>query len=127
MQDLVSILNRIMGERGLSRADVAAGAKVSEATVSRILRGKTIGYGQARKRLFEFATTFDAATEGEPGTKKVVKAFNRIWDGSDERASAVAKIIVALGALCPDTRPKRGGQLEGRDKSTEEPPERSEE
>lgn len=110
MQDLVLVLKRIMRVHGLNRADVAAKVRVSEATISRILRGKTTGYGRARKRVLEFTKSIDEESSfgHEAGAGKIVKAFNKIWDGSDDRARAVAKIIVALGELCPPKASERG-------------------
>jgi hypothetical protein len=88
---------------------LAERARVSQATVSRALRGVAHRHSQARYRLLNFMrfteSTFKDPTKG--GKKRVVEAFDEIWDGSRAHAEAVANVIAALAGLRPVGNPKR--------------------
>ena len=113
-----------MREKGLNQADLALAARVNQSTVCRALRRPSKRLSQAQKRLCKYARVSIAAYE-EGGARKVVKAFVRIWDGSDSQAVAVAKVIDALGSLCAQVESQRGGRVEGRRESTAETTEKS--
>ena len=95
----------LIHSRHLSQESIAKAAKVSQATVSRALRGRIKRQGRARTRLFIYIRQ-ELQKEGLSGTgkEKVVKAFENIWDGSEEHAAAIAKIIRASGGLLPAKR-----------------------
>ncbi|MBZ5670949.1 MAG: helix-turn-helix transcriptional regulator [Acidobacteriia bacterium] len=92
-----------MAKHGLSQDQLARRARVSQSTVSRALRGAPSRHSQARHRLLSCArigeSAVDSSTKG--GIRRVVKAFNEIWDGSDAHADAVVNIIGALAGLRP--------------------------
>jgi transcriptional regulator with XRE-family HTH domain len=125
MQELATALLEIMAERGLNQADLAAEAKVNQSTVCRALKRPSKRLSRAQKRLYEYARVSPYAHKEEDGTRSVLKAFERIWDRSEEQALAVAKVIDALGSLCVHVESEKGGGLEGRRQSTTETPEKS--
>ena len=94
--------------RHLTQESIAKAANVSQATVSRALRGRIERQGRARTKLFIY---IQQELQGEElvgtGKEKVVKAFESIWDSSEEHATAIARIIRASGGLLP------GGRLGG--------------
>ncbi len=124
MQGLAARLLEIMQEKGLSQKDIATAAKVNQSTVSRAMRGFRKRQSQAQKRLCIYAGV-SAYLDDEDSTERVVRAFRLIRDGSEVQAAAVANIIDALARLCTHVQSEKGGQVEGRRKSTEETPEKS--
>ena len=52
MQECSKALFQSMRDKGLSQAQLAKNAKVSQSTISRALRGETKRHSQARHRLF---------------------------------------------------------------------------
>lgn len=109
MQDPSGQVQKFMLEHGLSQAALAERAHVSQSTVSRALRGVPDRHSQARYRLLNFMriteSTFKVHCKG--GIKRVVEAFDEIWDGSHAHAEAVANVIAALAGLRPIGSPKR--------------------
>jgi transcriptional regulator with XRE-family HTH domain len=124
MQEQSTALREYMSEKGLSQAQLAADAKVSQSTVSRALKGESERYSQARHRLLTYAGIKQSTAELSTGdgANQVVRAFNRIWDGSEAHALRVAKIVDALAGLRPVESTKKGGRVEGQRKSTQKAP-----
>jgi transcriptional regulator with XRE-family HTH domain len=107
MQQDSARLEAFMKDRGLSQQKLAEMALVSQATVSRARSGSPQRHGQARGRLFTFLENelSRSQTTGS-GRDQVLSAFDRIWDGSEVHAAAVAKVIEALDALRPIEKQK---------------------
>ena len=106
MQDRISKeLWLFMRDRHLSQTTIAKAAKISQSSVSRALKGQSTRHGGAVAKLFIYMQKELRAEvlEGK-GKEKVVKAFESIWDGSEEHASAIAKIINASRELRPIPR-----------------------
>ena len=97
-------LQRFMRDRHLSQTVVAEAAKISQSTVSRALHGKAERAGAAKTRLFTYMQKVIGEVPRGRGTDKVVKAFESVWDGSEEHATAIAKIIHASRELRPIQR-----------------------
>ena len=102
---LAERLRSFMRERQLTQKSVAKAAKISQSTVSRALQGHFERQGRARAKLFTYMHN-ESLNEGlsGKGKDKVVRAFDSIWDGSEEHAVAIAKIIKASGGLLPAKR-----------------------
>jgi transcriptional regulator with XRE-family HTH domain len=102
---LAERLRLFMQERQLSQKSVAEAANISQSTVSRALQGHVERQGRAKSKLFTYMRN-ELLNEGLSGTgkEKVVKAFEKIWDRSEEHATAIAKIIRASGGLLPAKR-----------------------
>jgi predicted transcriptional regulator len=91
-----------MAAHGLSQTRMAKAAAVSQATVSRALRGVPERTGRARSRLFIYIHEEMRRSGTVHGPKEqVLQAFDRIWGTSDAHASAMAKVIEALDGLRP--------------------------
>jgi transcriptional regulator with XRE-family HTH domain len=107
MQQDSGRLEAFLEERGLSQAKVAELAGVSQSTVSRAVRRSQQRKGQARKKLFTFIENdFSRSATAGSGRDQVLNAFDRIWDGSEVHAVAVAKVIEALDGLRPIDKQK---------------------
>jgi transcriptional regulator with XRE-family HTH domain len=110
MQDFSAELRAFMEARGLNQSQVAKSAKVSQATVSRALTKRPQRCGRAITGLCIYIRNeLDAPKFDERDRNQVVKAFDRIWDGTDVHAAAVARIIDALaGMRRPEDREEQG-------------------
>lgn len=115
MQDVRNEIRTFLEEQELSQTELAEQAGVSQPTVSRALhnqrerstsqRQKLIGYIRAQARR-------SRRQHYAPGVTRVTNAFERIWDGSEAHARAVASVIDAMVDLRPagKRRGKRGKQ-----------------
>ena len=100
--NISSLVQQYLAAHSLSQAELAKLASVSQATVSRAIREPAHGHGSARSRLFTFMQReIQIGTPPLAGTDRVVGAFAKIWDGSEEHAAAVARIIEACEGLRP--------------------------
>ncbi len=102
-EDAAKLIKRALRISGLTQAELAKGAGVHQSTVSRVLEQKSIRrQGKARARLVTHARN---ALRGDmaKGRERVLTAFDSVWDGSEEHAAAVARIIDALANLRPST------------------------
>lgn len=95
-------------QEGISQNTLAERANVSQSTVSRAMKSGTARHSAARIRLFSFIHEYaDSAEETALGVQRVARAFERIWDGSEAHAAAVARIIDASRGLRP-AQPETG-------------------
>lgn len=90
-----------MRRKHLSQGDVAERAHISQATVSRALRGEVERQSDARTRLFNYIQEELKVEMISEGKTKVIEAFESIWDGSEAHATAIANIIKACDGLIP--------------------------
>jgi transcriptional regulator with XRE-family HTH domain len=91
-----SEIRALMRTRGLTQAELAREAGVSQATVSRALQHPTIRTGQARARLFNYIQ------KKRPRLPEVAAAaIATTWDGTDAHAQALAELILVSGQLWP--------------------------
>ena len=103
MQRFANQLREYMDRNGLSQAELADKAHVSQATVSRALAGKVTRRGAAKLRLFSYAgiTEYNESEDRGDSRTKVIDTFERVWDRSAAHAEAIAKVIEALADLEP--------------------------
>jgi transcriptional regulator with XRE-family HTH domain len=83
--------------RGVSQAELARRARVSQATVSRTLNDTPRRHGEARRRLFKYIHD----QQGGGLDQTLTDAVAATWDGSPEHARALASLISASGELWP--------------------------
>lgn len=96
------LILRLMKREGLDQAALAAAAGVSQPTVSRALTTEPVRRGRAYRKLLAYVTGRSGKKPlATSGTKRVAKAFEKIWDGSDVHAAIVAQIIKDLAGLAP--------------------------
>lgn len=89
-----------MEAEGLSQADIADAAKVSQSTVSRALRGAPARKTKPYRRLCNYIHEQTLADAGGP--KEAVEALRRVWDGTGDHAAALANLIEVSGRLWPE-------------------------
>jgi transcriptional regulator with XRE-family HTH domain len=99
-------IRQYMNKHGITQREMAQVAGVSQATVSRALKGKALRHGMARSRLFIKIKFNESALIKARG--RVLTAFDAIWDYSEGHADAVARVIDDLGKLCKPDRRSRG-------------------
>lgn len=99
-----------MSQHGLTQQELADKAHVSQPTVSRAINGRRLRRGAARRKLFT-CVGIDESRQVSVllnARKRVLAAFERIWDRTDAHAEAIARVIDALGEF----RTKSGGNPE---------------
>jgi predicted transcriptional regulator len=106
MQD-GSDVREFMRRETMSESDLARFAGVSQSTVSRAIAGTGVRHGAARSKLFRFIHNRNASLPPKKGVQRVLTAFERIWDRTEEHADAVARIISALDNLRPITTKRK--------------------
>ena len=101
MQEVDSELRALMEAKGLDQITLARRAKVSQASVSRALKGGTRRRrGRAYVRLFNYIQQHRRqGAFGGLDKERVHEAIDRIWDASKAHADAVVKVVEALEGL----------------------------
>jgi hypothetical protein len=101
-------VRKFMNDNNLDQASLAAAARVSQPTVSRALNGSPQRRGRAYLKLLAYVgTSSGKEAPSISGKKRVGRAFEKIWDGSDAHATVVAKIIGDLAGLAPSPALRR--------------------
>ena len=92
-----------MRRERLDQAALAQAAGVSQPTVSRALSGAPVRQGAAYRKLLAYidARSGRHRPDIERGKRRVTKAFEKIWDGSEVHAAIIAQIIEDLAGLRP--------------------------
>lgn len=111
MQDVADRLRAFMDSNGLSQAQLAEKAGVSQPTVSRALSGKGERRGAARSRLFSYVGISEYSVFGPKAEarERVAEAFERVWEHSKVLADAIVMITDALADL-PGKRERGQGE-----------------
>ncbi len=91
-------LEALMQRDGISQSAVGNLAGVSQSTISRVLARQPLRNGPARARLVAFMRQ---RAVGNPEPTVAFDAIVEIWDGSEEHAVALAKLILASRELWP--------------------------
>lgn len=89
-----------MESRGLTQAQVANAAGVSQSSVSRLLKREPARQSDAYGKLCTYMHQWAPGDDGVPTA--VLEAVWRVWDGSDDHAAALADLIDASGHLWPE-------------------------
>jgi transcriptional regulator with XRE-family HTH domain len=106
MQDkrAAELVKRLLQQEQLTQTELASKAGVHQSTVSRVTKMKKVArQGKAKARLIDYAQN---ALSGDlaKGEEKILTAFKSIWDGSEEHAAAIARVIGATAELRPPKR-----------------------
>lgn len=111
MQDVAGRLRAFMDRNGLSQAQLAEKAGVSQPTVSRALSGKGERRGAARSRLFSYVGISEYPPSGAKAEarERVAEAFERVWEHSKALADSIVRITDALADL-PGKRERGQGE-----------------
>ncbi len=93
-------MREFLALKGISQSRLAELASVSQATVSRALTGAPGKHSEARERLLTYIQD-RIQTEGASltGSELVLAAFRRVWDGSDEHAALIARLVEATAGF----------------------------
>lgn len=97
MHELSSLVRMHLTEHGLSQRELATAAGVSQATISRVLRGKPLGSGAARERLAAYVGSQITLSSLE----RVFAVVRETWDGSEAHAEALIGLVLASRELWP--------------------------
>jgi transcriptional regulator with XRE-family HTH domain len=112
VQDPSDQLRAFMATERISQETIAKRAGVSQSTVSRALSRTPERHSEACKKLFRYAQIKEGPRSAarQEGRRRVLKAFDQVWDGSEEYAEGVARIIEALQNLPQRARKKKGAR-----------------
>jgi transcriptional regulator with XRE-family HTH domain len=106
MQEASALLEAFMKATGLKQQEIAVRAGVSQSTVSRMRKGGAKRGSDPQNRICTYIQKEGTALMANKERTLLLEAFNRIWDGSEEHAVAVVKIIDALQGLRPASKQK---------------------
>jgi transcriptional regulator with XRE-family HTH domain len=95
MYEMGATLQAHLARRNISQSELAREANVSQATVSRALRGQGKRAGGARARLFIYIHSWPSVPQ------RAIDAVQQVWDGSPAHEDALATLIRASGDLWP--------------------------
>jgi len=99
-------------EKGLSQAEIAKNAGVSQATVSRRERKPPQRHSDANVRLCSYADkVIKKRTIADQ--RAIKKSFDEVWNKSEAHAAALSRIIEAFALFCGS---ERGDEEEPSDK-----------
>ena len=96
MRDTIA---ELLEREGISQKELATRAGVHQATLSRALRRLPSRHTGAYARLCSYMQQH--ATSGAASAGPVLDAVRVTWDGSQEHAAALAKLILASRDLWP--------------------------
>jgi DNA-binding LacI/PurR family transcriptional regulator len=100
-KDARELVKRLLRERQLTQTQLAKKAGVHQSTVSRVTgKKKTVRQGRSKAKLLGY-TRKELSGELAEGEDKILTAFKSIWDGSEEHAAAIARVIGATADLRP--------------------------
>ena len=90
---------------------------VSQSTVQRFLSGRTKNITEAIRPLLIYAgISFDSgidegqAFSASPGSMRIRRALEKVWDGGDASAVAIAQVIEAIGPFLSSGRRRSSKQ-----------------
>jgi transcriptional regulator with XRE-family HTH domain len=95
---IASELNEVMQRRRWTQQAVCRGSGVSQSAVSRLLNGQTRRLSRRVKAICKYADipTEDTAALDPRKNPALMDALRNAWNGSDEHARFIAKVIRAL-------------------------------
>jgi len=97
--DLSDVIADLLEREGISQSILAARAGVNQATVSRVLRRQPARRTAAYARLCSYMQQYAAGTTAS--VNPALGAVRETWDGSEEHAAALARLILASRELWP--------------------------
>ncbi len=97
--DLSKAIANFLDREGISQTALAKRVGVSQPTVSRVVKRLPVRRTSAYQRLFSYMQQYSAvqAVSGNP----VMDAVRDTWDGSEEHADALARLILTSRELWP--------------------------
>jgi transcriptional regulator with XRE-family HTH domain len=88
-----------MEAKSWSQQDVANAAGVKQSAVSRMLKDPPSRIGRSQQRILALLDANGYSAPGNLYEKRVVEAFNGVWDRSPEHADALIAVITGLPIL----------------------------
>lgn len=82
---------------GISQQELSRRAEVSQSTVSRAQSGKQLRHGAARTRLILYLKSAEQRDGSQKDPEDLLAAYGRVVARSKPLASAILKILSALG------------------------------
>jgi transcriptional regulator with XRE-family HTH domain len=105
---IIAALRDRVAKRGLTQLELAEHSGVSQSQISRILSGQYCRESANVQRLCDYAKqALNIQVQPSSVALGVLNsAINETWDGTDEHAEALARVIRSLSALHPPHRRK---------------------
>lgn len=87
-----------MEDKSWTQQQVAKAAGVGQTTVCRMLQRAPVRPGKSQKRLIAYLhkTAYSEVAGSDEFRQQVLKAFDKIWDGSVEHAEAIIAVLAGL-------------------------------
>ena len=87
-----------MHGRDATQVTLAAGARVSQSQVSRLVSGKTRRLSKSVLAICRYANIDPYETRALNPRKNeiLIEALKKLWDGTDEHAQSIARVLASL-------------------------------
>lgn len=98
-QQVVRLIRTFMEQNSYSQSRLAREAKVPQSTISRAL-GSPVRLSRTHHALCNFAGIDIQASQGRAGAREsLVQAVLDVWDGTDEHAQSIARLLKVAATL----------------------------
>ena len=99
VQKVVRLIRAFMEAHSYSQSRLAKEAKVPQSTISRAL-ASPVRLSRTHRQLCNFAGIDIQAAQGRSGARdSLVQAVLDVWDGTDEHAQSIARLLKAAATL----------------------------
>ena len=97
---IAKALRTIFADRNMTQSHIAEATGIHQSQVSRILRGRFARIDGNVKRICKYANIKPGKIGSDPsGNRVLMDALRGVWDGTDEHARLIARILKDIGAL----------------------------
>ena len=96
-------LNALAKSLRISQETISEATGISQAQVSRVLSGKGKRQSKAFIEICNYLNSKRAGISPElvRNNEEFINALTKVWDGSARQSTAIANVILSLGAICP--------------------------
>ena len=102
----ISVIAEKAKKARIRQDDISKALGVSQSQVSRVLSGEVKGRSKLLQKICIYVNNKVCSVKPKAVADEIrfINAITEVWDGSDQQADAICKIIRSLGSLCVQQR-----------------------